>query len=211
VILGVTPARGGSKGIIRKNLVPVAGKPLLAWTIEAARRSRLIDRYVVSTEDAEIAAVARSYGAEVLERSAELADDETSTLAVLQHALDRIPAKAVVVLQATSPIRNDGLVDRCIRQFVEEAADSLATGFMCKFVEYGRNYRRRQDIDGFFYDDGNVYVIDGALVRRGERYGARMVRVLLDREQSIEIDDPFDLWIADVVLRAREEGRGCRL
>ena len=87
MILGVTPARGGSKGVPRKNIRPLCGRPLIAWTIEAAQRSTLIDRYVVSTEDAEIAAVARAEGAEVLERPAELAGDDVATVEVLRQVV----------------------------------------------------------------------------------------------------------------------------
>jgi CMP-N-acetylneuraminic acid synthetase len=207
IILGIIPARGGSKGIPRKNIAPICGKPLVAWTIEAAQASKLMDRFVVSTEDSEIAQVARQWGSEVLDRPPDLASDEADTLAVLRHALQMIPADVLVLLQATSPIRDEGLIDYCISRFLETGADSLATGFMCKFVEYGRNDLRRQDIDGFFYDDGNCYVMRADTVRAGDRYGKHIERLMLDREQNIEIDDDFDLWLAEQVLlrRLREQ------
>jgi len=208
MIVGATPARGGSKGIPRKNLVPLCGKPLLVWTIEAAKRSRLLDRYVVSTEDQEVAQVARRYGAEVLERPPELATDEASTLSVLQHLVSRVPADTVVLLQATSPIRDEGLIDRCITRFLETGADSLATGLICKWVEYGRNTRRRQDIPGFFYDDGNVYVINADLIRAGDQHGRRLERMVIDREQNLDVDEPFDLWLAEQVLLKRQAAQG---
>jgi|TARA_B100001964_G_scaffold205496_1_gene235958 CMP-N-acetylneuraminic acid synthetase len=204
VILGITPVRGGSKGILRKNIRPLCGKPLVAWTIEAARASQLLERYVVSTEDDEIAEIARKWGAEALYRPKELASDEATTLSVLQHALTCVSADIVVLLQATSPIRDSSLIDRCIQQFMDADTDSLATGFMCKFVEYGKNDLRRQDIDGFFYDDGNVYVIRADLLREGDRHGKRIERVLLDREQNIEIDDEFDFWLAEQTLKRRQ-------
>lgn len=200
MILGITPARGGSKGVPRKNIRPLCGKPLIAWTIEAAKASRRLDRYVVSTEDSEIAEVARRYGAEVVERPKHLATDEAATLDVLQHVLMLVPAETVVLLQATSPIRSRDLIDHCIERFFEKEADSLATGFICKYVEYGKNELRRQDIPGFFYDDGNVYVMRADLVKKGDRYGKRIERVLLDREQNLEIDDEFDLWLAEKIL-----------
>ncbi len=205
MVVGITPARGGSKGIPRKNVKPLCGKPLIAWTIEAARTSRLLDRYVVSTEDGEIAAVAQRWGAEVIERPPELATDEATMLSVLQHALTRVPADIIVVLQAPTPIRDPDLIDRCIRQFLDTGADSLATGFICKYQAYGAGggELRRQDIQGFFYDDGNVYVMKGDLIRAGERYGKRIERVLLDREQNIDIDDEFDFWLAEQVLKRR--------
>lgn len=206
MILGITPARGGSKGVPRKNVRPIHGRPLIAWTVAAAAASRLIGRYVVSTKDPEIAAVALSLGAEVLDRPPELATDEALTVDVLRYALTRIDADTVVLLQATSPIRDAGLIDRCIERFRETGADSLATGFMCKFVSYGKNTLRRQDLAGFFYDDGNVYVIRADIIREGDRYGTRLEPVLLDREQNVEIDDEVDFWVAEQVLKRRHGG-----
>ena len=166
--LGVIPARGGSKGVPRKNIKMIAGKPLLAWSIEAAKKSSLLNKVIVSTEDPEVAEVARCYGAEVLMRPPELATDEASTLSVLQHVLANIDCKAIVLLQPTSPNRSDGLIDKCIKKFKDNDYDSIATGFICKYIEYGKNSLRRQEIEGFFYDDGNVYVIDSAMIRKGE-------------------------------------------
>jgi CMP-N,N'-diacetyllegionaminic acid synthase len=109
----------------------------------------------------------------------------------------------VVLLQATSPIRDESLIDSCIRKFMEADADSLATGFTCKYVEYGKNDLRRQDISGFFYDDGNVYVMKADLLRKGDRYGQRIERMIIDREQNLEIDEEFDFWLAEQVMQKR--------
>ena len=207
MILGVIPARGGSKGIPQKNVRQVCGKPLIAWTIEAAQQSVLLDSWVVSTEDPEIASISRRYGAEILNRPPQLATDTTPTLHVLKHALDHVSADIVVLLQPTSPIRSSGLIDRCIRQFQDTQADSLATGFMCKYQEYALdNNLRRQDRAGFFYDDGNVYVLRASMVSAGEQFGEKIERVLLDREQNIEVDDFFELWLAEKVLERRSAG-----
>src|SRR5207237_8698049 len=151
-----------------------------------------LDTFIVSTEDEQIASVARKHGAAVLRRPPELATDDASTLAVLQHVVGEIPADIVVLLQPTCPVREPGLIDQCIDRFLVAGADSLATGFICKYVEYGRNELRRQDIEGFFYDDGNVYIMRGDLLGHGDRYGTQIERVLLDREQNIDIDDAFD-------------------
>jgi N-acylneuraminate cytidylyltransferase len=202
MILGITPARGGSKGIPGKNIKEISGKPLIAWTIEAAKESQMIDRYVVSTEDEEIAEISREYGADVIERPPELATDETITLSVLQYVIEKIPCDSVVLLQATSPIRRGGLIDECIRDFIDNEYDSLATGFTCKYIEYGKNNSRRQDIEGFFYDDGNIYVIKTDLIERGERFGKKVGRKVISRWESIEIDDEFDFWLAEQTLRS---------
>lgn len=203
MILGITPARGGSKGISRKNIKKIAGKPLIAWTIESSKKSKLLDRYIVSTEDEEIAGVARKYGAEVLSRPPKLATDESSTLSVLQHIVQNIPCDIVVLLQATSPIRYDGLIDECIKEFIDNGYDSLSTGFICKYVEYGRNELRRQDIQGFFYDDGNIYVIRADLIKKGDRYGKKIGRKIISRWENVEIDDVFDFWLAEKILKER--------
>jgi len=208
MILGVTPARGGSKGLPRKNIKMLCGKPLIAWTIEAAKQSKLLDRYVVSTEDKEIAEIAKKYGAEVIPRPPELAADEASTLSVLKDILKKVDADIVVLLQATSPIRNPGLIDYCIKRFLDTGSDSLATGFVCKYVEYAapemrKQELRRQDINGFFYDDGNVYVIKTDFIKKGDRYGGKIEKVVLDKEQNVEIDDEFDFWLAEQILKKR--------
>ena len=203
MIVGVIPARSGSKGIPRKNIRPVCGKPLIAWTIEAAQASRLLSRYIVSTEDVEIADVARRYGAEVIDRPSDLATDEATTLSVLQHVLQCVQAETMVLLQATSPVRDADLIDRCIQRFLERGADSLATGFICKHVEFGKKKVRRQEIPGFFKDDGNLYIMSADLVRQGELCGERCERFLLDREQNVDIDSEFDFWLAEQILKRR--------
>ncbi len=131
MILGVTPARGGSKGIPKKNIRQICGKPLIAWTIEAAQQSKHLDRFVVSTEDPDITHISRTWRAEVVDRPVALASDEATTLSVLQDLLLKIDADIVVLLQCTSPVRNPGLIDQCIDKFRKSDADALATGFLC--------------------------------------------------------------------------------
>lgn len=205
---GIIPARGGSKGIPRKNIKMIAGKPLICWTIEAARNAALLDNFFVSTDDAEIAEISRRWGAKVVDRPAALATDEASTLSVLKHVVSSIDTDAIVLLQPTSPVRDPGLVDSCIKKFLETGADNLATGFVCKFKEYGSYSQRRQDLEGFFYDDGNVYVVKPELIRRGAMFGDKVERVIIDREQNIEIDDELDFFLVEQVLLKRlREGR----
>lgn len=202
-ILGVTPARGGSKAIPKKNIKEIYGKPLIAWTIEAAKKSKLIDRYVVSTEDKKIAQIARKYGAKVVDRPKKLATDTATTLSVLQDVLKKIPADIVVLLQCTSPVRDEGLIDDCIKKFFASKADSLATGFMCELYEWGKYSKRRQDLKGFFHDDGNIYVIKGNLIRKGSLWGKKMKKIIISKEQNFEIDDEFDFWLNEQILKIR--------
>ncbi len=205
MILGIIPARGGSKGIPKKNIKTMYDRPLIAWTIESAKKSKMLDRFVVSTEDHEIAAVSRKYGAEVIDRPVELATDEATTLSVLQHVLTHIDADIVVLLQCTSPVRDDDLIDRCIRKFLETGADSVATGFICKLFEWGNYEGRRQDMEGFFHDDGNVYVLKKENLMKGDLFGKKMVTLEISQEQNFEIDDEFEFWLNEQIIKKRIE------
>lgn len=202
-ILGVIPARGGSKGIPRKNIRMIAGKPLLGWTIESARKSSTLTHYVVSTEDDEIAEFAESLGAPVLRRPEALATDEASTLVVLQHALEHFPADVVVVLHPTSPIRKEGLIDCCVAKFLQEAVESLGTVHKDFSYEYGQDMPRRQEIAPRLLDNGNVYVIRAEVIRQGRMLGSNFATFEVSREEGVEIDDEFDFWLAEMILRYR--------
>lgn len=207
MILGITPARGGSKTIPRKNIKKICGKPLLAWTIEAAKKSKLLDRYVVSTEDEEIAKIAKKYGAEVLDRPKELANDTAPTLSVLKDVLKRIKTDILVLLQCTSPVRDEGLIDYCIQRFLDSKADSLATGFICNLYEWGKYSQRRQNLKGWFHDDGNVYVLKAGLIKKSKNlagvWGRKMEKIIISREQNFEIEDELDFWLNEQILKKR--------
>lgn len=205
IILGLTPARGGSKGIPGKNIKMIAGKPLIAWTIEATKQATMLDKYVISTEDEEIAKITRKYDAEVLYRPPELASDEAATISVLQHTVACVPCDIVVLLQATSPIRRPGLIDECIKDFLDNEYDSLATGFICKYTEYSKNDLRRQDIKGFFCDGGNIYIIKADLIKKGDRYGKKIGRRIISRQENVDIDDEFDFWLAEKILLEQDK------
>lgn len=211
MIVGVIPARGGSKGIPRKNIKLIAGYPLIYWSIEAARQSSLLDDFYVSTDDDEIAETAKMYGAKVLKRPEALAQDDTTTLEVLRHIAKEMTYSAIVVLQPTSPLRDEGLIDECVREYLSGNYDTLATGHNCKITEYATHKNmRRQDIPGFFYDDGNVYIIDRDIILENRWTGDRICRKVLDKELNFEIDDPIDFFIVESILRKRiSEGKQC--
>ena len=205
MIVGIIPARGGSKGLPRKNIKEIAGFPLLYWTIEAAKSSKLLDDFYVSTDDVEIAEVAKKYNAKVIMRSPELARDDTTTLAVLKDiVVNKVSCDDVVVLQPTSPLRNHDTIDQCIREFQSGEYDTLATGYYTKIIEYASHQNmRRQDIKGFFYDDGNIYIIKEKLIRQNRWFGDKISRLVLDRELNYEIDDIIDFKIVEFLLRNR--------
>lgn len=204
MILGLIPARGGSKGIPGKNIKLINGKPLIAWTIEKAIQASRLNKVVVSTDSDEIAQISKEYGAEVLSRPKDLATDTASTQDVMVHALQYYPADIMVLLQPTSPCRSDGLIDACIEDFLQGDYDSLATGFMCTYKEYGKNTLPRQQIEGFFYDDGNVYVIKAKNILHGDRYGKKIGRKIISRYENAEIDDMFDFWLLEQILKKQQ-------
>jgi len=128
-VLALIPARGGSKGIPQKNITPLAGKPLIAWTIEAAKRSQYIDRLVLSSDCADIQAVALEYGCEVpFTRSAELATDEAGTMDVVMDTLKRINGYDILVLlQTTSPLRLTADIDGCLEALLQSKASACVS------------------------------------------------------------------------------------
>lgn len=205
MILGLTPARGGSKGIPRKNIKSIAGKPLIAWTIERAKESKLLDKYLVSTEDKEIKEVAERYGAEVIDRPMELATDEATGFDVLKDIVSKVDADIIVLLQCTSPVRSKGLIDKCIQRFIDTDADSLATGFDCKLFEWGKYSSNRQDLKSFFHDDGNILIMKAELIKKAnsldEVWGEKREKVETKREENFEIDDEFDFWLNEQILK----------
>jgi len=198
--LGIIPARGGSKGVPRKNVRPICGHPLIAWTIGAALKSKTLDQVLVSTEDEEIAEISRAYGAEVLDRPAELAVDTALSRDVIAHALKATGAGHSVLLQATSPIRSPDLIDRVVAAFLESDWDSMATGFEYPLYPPHGVEHRRQDIKHVFVNDGNVIISTSRTVFNQSLFGRKTGTMITSREENIDIDDEFDFWMAEKVL-----------
>ncbi len=205
MILGLIPARGGSKGVPGKNIKEIYGKPLIVWTIERAIESKRLDKVLVSTDSEEIAKIAMEAGAEVQMRPEKLATDDASTLDVMKYVLSLIPAETMVLLQPTSPYREKGRIDECIECFLESNSDSLATGYMCDKKEYGTNSLPRQKIKGFFYDDGSIYVIKSENIMNGDRYGEKIYPMYTTRYENAEIDDEYDFWILEKTLEKMDK------
>jgi YrbI family 3-deoxy-D-manno-octulosonate 8-phosphate phosphatase len=224
-VLAVIPARGGSKGIPRKNVRPLLGRPLLAHSIGHARSAPSVTRVVVSTDDAEIAAVARQFGAEVVERPAEISGDAASSESALLHALDYLrdaegyEPDLVVFLQATSPLRRPGDVQGAIEALEREGADSLfsactAHGFVWRLHE-GRlrpltyDYRdrpRRQEIGEDLVENGSIYAFRPRVLREyNNRLGGKVAIYRMDPLDSLQIDEPGDFERLERVAAARHD------
>lgn len=214
------PARGGSKGIPRKNIKLIAGKPLIAWTIEAALRSSRLDAVVVSTEDEEIAAVARAAGALVpFLRPAALAADDTPGIEPVRHALDCLPQyDAVLLLQPTSPLRGTDDIDACLRMAAERGAPSVvsvsepdAHPYWTYRVGAGQRLERlidaapvarRQDLPPVAALNGAMYFADAAWLRRtGSLVGPETLAYMMTRERSVDLDTPLDWKFAELLLK----------
>jgi CMP-N,N'-diacetyllegionaminic acid synthase len=223
--LAVIPARGGSKGIPRKNLHSLAGKPLIGWTIGAARAAKSLDRIIVSTDDEEIATTARALGAEAIMRPAELAQDKTPTLPVLQHVVAFLASTgyspdAVMTLQPTSPLRTALHIDEAAALFAaDNSADSLVSTVNVPHVFHPLSIMRR-DPDGYLkpYLDGDmplrrqdkqdVFARNGAAIyiTRINRlpeyvFGGRLIGYDMAPECSVDIDGPQDLIEAERLLK----------
>jgi YrbI family 3-deoxy-D-manno-octulosonate 8-phosphate phosphatase len=224
--VAIIPARGGSRGIPRKNLRMIAGKPLLAYSIEHARATPAIDRVVVSTDDVEIGTVAARYGAEVIWRPAEISGDRASSEAALLHALDELAARddyrpdLVVMLQATSPLRRPDDVQRAIETLLAEDADSLFSacmvhGFLWHRDEQGlssvaydyRDRRMRQDGPEDLLENGSIYVTRHDLLRTtSNRLGGRIAVYRMDVLDSFQVDDPSDLVLMERLITSDGHG-----
>ena len=202
MILGVIPARGGSKGIPGKNVKKLWGKPLINWSIEAAQESNLLDRFIVSTENDEIASIAEEAGAEVLKRPVEYATDDATTVSVLQHVLEEIDAEIIVLLQPTSPVRMNNIIDQAIDIFIKTGSDTLATGYTSHHFEWGAfENLPRQALKGFFHDDGNIYIFKSKVLKAGRWIGDNPYRMEIPGIYNIEIDDISEFWANEGILK----------
>ncbi|MFN8003891.1 MAG: acylneuraminate cytidylyltransferase family protein [Acidobacteriota bacterium] len=226
-VLGLIPARGGSKGVPGKNIKLLAGKPLLAYTAAAALAAQHLSRVVLSTDDEQIAAVGRACGIEVpFLRPAELAQDHSPTLPVVQHALRTLEAAgeqfdAVCLLQPTNPLRRAVDIDACITLFEREQADSVVTVLPVP-AEYNPHWvyfraadgslrlstgestpiPRRQALPPAFHREGSVYVTRrDVILEENSLYGQRVLGVELDPARSVNIDTPDDWAHAEALLQ----------
>jgi len=223
-VLGVIPARGGSKGIPHKNLRSVAGRPLLAYTADAALASSRLTRVIVSTDDAEIAAAARGLGLDVpFMRPGELASDAALMLPVLQHAVHEMRARdfsadAVVLLQPTSPLRRAEHVDRAVGLLEASGADSVVSVVevphqfnpvsvmrldgdrLTPFLD-GPPVLRRQDKPRLYARNGPaVLAVRVATLDGGSLYGGDCRALMMSSEESIDLDSPADFDLLEYLL-----------
>jgi YrbI family 3-deoxy-D-manno-octulosonate 8-phosphate phosphatase len=222
-ILAIIPARGGSKSIPHKNIYPLAGKPLLAYSIEHARQTPAITRIVVSTDDPQIGAVAQEHGAEVIWRPAEISGDFAASEAALTHVLDSLQEKEgyepdlIVFLQATSPLRQPDDIQNAIDMLAREQADSLLSvysmhvfiwreqnGEASSFSYDYRNRRMRQNAPEDLVENGSIYIFKPWVLRQlNNRLGGKIALYRMKALDSIQIDEPHDMTMIEMLLAMR--------
>ncbi len=231
-VLGVIPARGGSKSIPRKNLAVSAGRPLLEWTAQAVNCCAALTRTVLSTEDAEIAEVGRRLGLEVpFMRPPELAMDDSPIVPVLKHLLTNLKSNGdyhpdiVVLLQPTSPLRTSGPIDEAVRLLIDTGADTIVSvvqvphqfnpvsvmreieGRLEPFAD-GPTVYRRQDKETLYARNGPAIVAVRTKVITGHEslYGPDTRPMVMAPQDSIDVDGPWELELVSWLLSEREKG-----
>lgn len=208
-IIAIIPARGGSKGIPKKNIVNFAGKPLLAWSILEAKLSKIISEVYVTSDSSEILEIAEKYGARSILRPKGISGDTASSESALLHALSRIREEPdyVVFLQATAPLRKPDDIDNAIKRIIKQKADSLvsfielrefiwskAKGRLISLTFDYKNRKRRQELGPLLRENGSIFIFKPAILRRFKnRIGGRMAAYIMEPWQRADIDDKTDL------------------
>lgn len=231
-IIGIIPARGGSKGLPGKNILPLLGKPLIVWTIGQALKSKYLDKVIVSTDDDEIADISEHNGAEVpFLRPGELAEDTTPIADVIIYTLDFLKKKNIsyeyiCLLEPTSPLRKDNDIDNAICLLIdnEMKADSVVSvgevhlehpaimkrvikGYVKSYGNISESLFRRQDLDKVFFPYGVIYLSKTeTLIKHKTFYQERTIPYFIERWQNYEVDDLFDFICIEAVLNHKKKG-----
>lgn len=227
-ILAIIPARGGSKGIPKKNIKSFNGKPLISFTIEEAKKSKYIDRIVVSTEDEEISKICQKYGAEVpYARPMELAKDDTPTIDCIIHMLkwfeenEHYVPDYVCLLQCTSPLRTSNDIDSAIDKMINLGMDGIVS--ICEaevnpywtnvfveekleyFIESGKKITRRQELPKVYRVNGAIYILrTNVLLEKKTFEPDNITGHIMSPESSIDIDNSIDFKLAELIIKERE-------
>lgn len=221
-VLAVIPARGGSKALPKKNILPLLGKPLIEYTVSCALKVKSIDRIIVSTDNEEIAQISKKAGAEIIKRPPELATDESSTEDCLIHVVKTLKqtgyvSDVILTLQPTSPLRSAAIVEKAISMLEGDSLfDSVVSvtenrkifgkiknGFFEVFTP--NTPFRRQDRESLYYTNGAIYVTPiNVLLERHNVLGDSVGIVIMDPEESIDIDTWLDFQLAELILKKKE-------
>jgi CMP-N,N'-diacetyllegionaminic acid synthase len=229
-MLAIIPARGGSKGIPDKNIIDLAGKPLIAYTIQAAKEAPSVSKIVVSTDDKKIAEISRHYGAEVpFFRPSELATDDSPVIETYLYTIERLQKEfnqryeGFIVLQPTSPLRTAQDIENAVRLFREKDADSVISvtlanhpPFWAKkiddngvlrsyFQDTGVDNRNRQNYPETYLPNGVIFIFKYSMLRKNRTYYSnKTYPYVMPKERSLDIDDKIDLNYAECLFRNRK-------
>lgn len=225
-VLAIIPARGGSKGIARKNIRYLGGKPLIAWAIEAAKKSKYIDRLILSSDDVEIIEVAKGFGCDApFVRPSELAQDDSPGIDPVLHAMDNLSKEYdyVALLQPTSPLRNEDDIDGCLEMCVNANSQSCVSvaetkhnpywmyhldkdSILVPLFESGKEYTRRQELPKVYAINGAVYVAEFHWLRAEKKFiGENTLAYIMPEERSVDIDSEADLELLEQLLLRKAE------
>ena len=231
-IIAIIPARGGSKGLPKKNVKEIMGKPLIAWTIEQALASKYLDKIVVSTDNEEIKLISEKYGAEVpFLRPKVLARDDSPTIDVIMHAINWFEKREeyfdiIVLLEPTSPLRKEDDIDNAIELFIKniDKADSLVSvgdvhlenpyimkkfekGYVKSFIEINEEIYQRQQLPKVYFPYGVIYLSKtDALKKYKTFYQERTIPYYIERWQNYEVDDIYDFICAEAIIKYKLKG-----
>ncbi|MDF2447539.1 MAG: acylneuraminate cytidylyltransferase family protein [Bacteroidota bacterium] len=222
-MIAIIPARGGSKGLPGKNIKNLCGKPLIAYTIEAALTSKVVTRLIVSTDDITIADISQKYGAEVpFIRPNHLATDTAKSIDVYKYTLERLEKEGLLkieefmVLQPTSPLRTAKHIDEAFELYKQKDADSVVS--YCqehhpivwhKYIDdtgklqpiFEDNLRNRQEEKPTYFPNGAIYIFKRALINQGTFYSENAYAYIMDRNASVDIDTLEDWKIVEIILK----------
>ena len=218
--LAIIPARGDSKRLPRKNILDLNGRPLIAWSIEAGLNSKYIDKVVVTSDDDEILTISKKYGAVTINRPDELASDTATTFGAIKHTVDNCEKyDYIVLLQPTSPLRNEKHIDEAVELLVSKKADAVVS--VCKmdhsplwsnrlddslsmkgFLKDEVLNERSQDLEKYYRLNGAIYICETDKLLKEEGFFLKnsIFAYKMDKKISIDIDDKFDFQLAEVFM-----------
>jgi CMP-N-acetylneuraminic acid synthetase len=221
--LAIIPARGGSKRLPKKNILNLCKKPLIAWSIEAGINSKYIDKVVVTSDSDEILNISKEYGADIVKRPHELADDTSTTFAAIKHTIDNLQDyDYIILLQPTSPLRDEKHIDEAIELLEKKSADAVVS--VCEmdhsplwsntlsqdmslkgFLKDEVLNKRSQDITPYYRLNGAIYICKTDKLLQEETFFLKndIYAYNMDREGSIDIDEMIDFKIAELILKEK--------
>lgn len=219
--LAIIPARGGSKRLPRKNVLDLAGKPLIAWTIGAALDSKYIDQVIVTSDDDEILEISKNNGADVLKRPDELSSDTATTFDVIEHAIKQVKTKYdfVILLQPTSPLREKKHIDEAVEVLQQKSSDAVISvcevdhsplwsntipesGSLENFLSDEIKNKRGQELPQYYRLNGAIYICACTRLLEEKTFflSSKTTSYEMERKNSIDIDNEIDLKLVEVLI-----------